>query len=108
MFFFFNDTATTEIYTLSLHDALPICGWAEVSVSDEGVGISPDFLPYVFEPFRQGADGSLNKQGLGLGLAITREIVEGHGGGIHAVSGGEGAGATFTVRLRRTDEVSTV
>jgi len=83
-------------------------GWAEVSVSDEGVGISPDFLPYVFEPFRQGADGSLNKQGLGLGLAITREIVEGHGGGIHAVSGGEGAGATFTVRLRRTDEVSTV
>src|SRR3712207_7574458 len=73
MFFFFNDTATTEIYTLSLHDALPICGWAEVSVSDEGVGISPDFLPYVFEPFRQGADGSLNKQGLGLGLAIRSE-----------------------------------
>jgi len=83
-------------------------GWAEVSVSDEGRGISPDFLPHVFEPFRQGADSSLNKQGLGLGLAIARQIVERHGGGIHAASGGEGAGATFTVRLRRTDVDSTV
>jgi signal transduction histidine kinase len=77
---------------------------AEVSVRDQGRGISRDFLPYVFEPFRQGGDRSLNGQGLGLGLAIAREIVERHGGGIYAESGGEGTGATFTIRLRRTGE----
>jgi signal transduction histidine kinase len=77
---------------------------AEVTVSDHGRGISADFLPYVFEPFRQEGDGAINHGGLGLGLAIARQIVERHGGGIHAVSGGEGRGATFIVRLRRTDE----
>lgn len=79
---------------------------AEVSVSDRGRGIRPDFLPYVFDPFRQGACRSLNQQGLGLGLAIARQLVERHGGEIRAESGGEGAGATFTVSLRRADEAS--
>lgn len=79
---------------------------AEVSVSDRGRGIRPDFLPYVFDPFRQGAGRSLNQQGLGLGLAIARQIVERHGGEIRAESEGEGAGATFTVSLRRTDGAS--
>jgi signal transduction histidine kinase len=74
---------------------------AEVSVSDRGRGIRPDFLPYVFDPFRQGAGRALNEQGLGLGLAIARQLVERHGGEIRAESGGEGAGATFTVSLRR-------
>jgi signal transduction histidine kinase len=81
---------------------------AEVSVSDHGRGISQDFLPYVFDPFRQGANRSLNRQGLGLGLAIARQLVERHGGEIRVESGGEGAGATFTVSLRRTDEASAV
>ena len=76
---------------------------AEVAVSDRGRGISREFLPHVFDPFRQGACRSLNQQGLGLGLAIARQIVEGHGGEIRAESGGEGMGATFTVSLRRTD-----
>jgi signal transduction histidine kinase len=74
----------------------------ELTVSDHGCGISPEFLPYVFDPFRRGGDRSLNHQGLGLGLAIARQIVERHGGEIHAESGGEGAGATFTIRLCRT------
>jgi signal transduction histidine kinase len=83
-------------------------GRVEVSVSDRGRGIRPDFLPHVFDPFRQGGDRLTNGQGLGLGLAIARQIVERHGGEIHAESGGEGAGATFTVSLQRTDEASAV
>ena len=72
----------------------------EVVVSDTGVGIRPDFLPYVFERFRQGEGGTTRKTGgLGLGLAIVRHIVEMHGGTVHASSGGEGEGATFRVRL---------
>ncbi|MFN2598908.1 MAG: ATP-binding protein [Pyrinomonadaceae bacterium] len=72
----------------------------EITVSDTGRGISPDFLPYVFERFRQ-ADNTTTRQhsGLGLGLAITKHIVELHGGTIRAVSPGEGQGASFTVRL---------
>ena len=75
-------------------------GWARISVQDSGVGISPAFLPHVFERFRQ-ADGSTTRRfgGLGLGLAIVRNIVELHGGTIAAASEGEGRGACFTVRL---------
>jgi signal transduction histidine kinase/CheY-like chemotaxis protein len=71
-----------------------------VSVADSGVGISPEFLPHVFERFRQ-ADDSTTRQhgGLGLGLAIVRTIVELHGGSVQAMSEGEGRGATFTVSL---------
>ncbi|HEY1955410.1 MAG TPA: PAS domain S-box protein [Polyangiaceae bacterium] len=72
----------------------------EFVVSDRGKGIPPRFLPYVFEPFRQ-ADGGIARMsgGLGLGLAITKHLVELHGGTIEAKSEGEGKGATFTVRL---------
>lgn len=72
----------------------------EVIVSDTGRGISKEFLPFVFERFLQ-ADASKSRKygGLGLGLAITRHIVELHGGTVHAHSAGEGNGATFTIKL---------
>jgi signal transduction histidine kinase/CheY-like chemotaxis protein len=72
----------------------------EITVSDTGAGIAPEFLPHVFDRFRQ-ADQRTTRQhgGLGLGLAIARHLVELHGGTVHAESEGEGAGATFTVRL---------
>jgi PAS domain S-box-containing protein len=73
---------------------------AQVSISDTGKGISPSFLPHVFESFRQ-ADGSTTRKfgGLGLGLAIVRQIVELHGGTVTAASRGEQQGATFVVQL---------
>jgi PAS domain S-box-containing protein len=72
----------------------------KITVSDTGKGISPEFLPFVFDRFRQ-ADGSTTRQhgGLGLGLAIVRHIVELHGGTVEVKSEGEGKGTTFTVRL---------
>lgn len=72
----------------------------EISVSDTGQGISEDYLPYVFERFEQKDKTKTRRHGgLGLGLAITRHLVELHGGTIRAESPGEGYGATFTVRL---------
>ena len=72
----------------------------EIVVSDTGIGIRPDFLPYVFERFRQAEAGTTRKTGgLGLGLAIVRHIVEMHGGTVEAASAGEDQGATFRVRL---------
>ncbi|BAZ19943.1 PAS/PAC sensor hybrid histidine kinase [Kalymmatonema gypsitolerans NIES-4073] len=75
-----------------------------LQVSDTGSGISPDFLPHVFDRFRQ-ADGSItrNQGGLGLGLAIVRYLVEMHGGSVYAQSPGVGQGATFTVKLPLVD-----
>jgi signal transduction histidine kinase/CHASE1-domain containing sensor protein/ActR/RegA family two-component response regulator len=72
----------------------------EIRVSDTGQGISKEFLPYVFDRFRQ-ADSTTTRQhgGLGLGLAIARHLVEIHGGTIKAESPGDGTGATFTIRL---------
>lgn len=72
----------------------------DITVSDTGKGISSDFLPYVFDRFRQ-ADSSFTRThgGLGLGLAIVRQLVELHGGTVEAQSAGEGYGATFTVKL---------
>ncbi len=74
--------------------------FAEIQIQDTGKGISAGFLPYVFDYFRQ-ADGTITRQfgGLGLGLAIARNLTELHGGSIKAESLGEGMGATFTVRL---------
>jgi PAS domain S-box-containing protein len=74
--------------------------WAQITVSDTGKGINPDFLPYMFESFRQ-EDVSTTRQygGLGLGLAIVRSLIEAHRGTIYAQSQGEGRGATFTVQL---------
>jgi signal transduction histidine kinase len=73
---------------------------AEMRVSDSGVGIRPDFLPYVFDRFRQ-AEGSITRShgGLGLGLSIVRHLVELHGGTVEVQSEGEGKGAAFTVHL---------
>ena len=74
--------------------------YACVVVADTGRGVSGDFLPHIFERFRQ-ADSRFSREhgGLGLGLAIAREIVETHGGTIRAASEGEGRGAAFTVML---------
>ncbi|MBG1267059.1 PAS domain S-box protein [Nostoc sp. WHI] len=73
---------------------------AQIQVIDTGKGINPEFLPYVFDYFRQ-ADAKTTRVfgGLGLGLAIVRHLVELHGGTVHADSLGEGQGATFTVKL---------
>jgi signal transduction histidine kinase/ActR/RegA family two-component response regulator len=72
----------------------------DVVVSDTGIGIKQEFLPFVFERFRQADAGTTRKTGgLGLGLSIVRHIVEMHGGSVHVVSEGEGKGTTFRVRL---------
>ncbi len=75
-------------------------GRAEVAVSDSGIGIDPDFLPHMFERFRQ-ADASTTRQhgGLGLGLSIVKSLVELHGGTIEAASAGLNQGATFRIRF---------
>jgi CheY-like chemotaxis protein/anti-sigma regulatory factor (Ser/Thr protein kinase) len=77
-----------------------VANQAEIRVSDTGVGLSPDFVPHAFEPFRQ-ADSSMTRThgGLGLGLSIVRHLVELHGGTVRAESAGKGQGASFTVRL---------
>lgn len=74
-------------------------GHLEVEVSDTGVGISPDFLPLVFERFRQDTAAARRSGGLGLGLAIVRNLVERHGGSVKVQSEGENKGATFVVKL---------
>jgi PAS domain S-box-containing protein len=75
----------------------------QLIVRDTGVGIAPEFLPHIFERFRQGDAGTTRQRGgLGLGLAIARQLVEMHGGTIDAASGGAGTGSSFTVTLPRT------
>ena len=72
----------------------------EITVRDTGRGIAPDFLPFVFDAFRQGEGGSnRTAPGLGLGLAIVRRIIEAHGGRVDAASEGPGQGTTFRVFL---------
>jgi PAS domain S-box-containing protein len=72
----------------------------EIRVHDTGQGISPEFLPHVFEPFRQASAGTTRTDaGLGLGLAIVRHLVHLHGGTVRAESPGQGLGATFVVQL---------
>jgi PAS domain S-box-containing protein len=77
-----------------------VAGQLELSVTDTGQGIPANFLPYVFERFRQ-ADGSTTRHhgGLGLGLAIVKQLVEMHGGSVRAFSDGEGTGSRFVVTL---------
>jgi CheY-like chemotaxis protein len=80
-------------------------GDAVIRVIDSGIGIAPDFLPYVFDRFRQ-QDASISRQhgGLGLGLSIAKQLVELHGGTITADSAGPHTGTTFTVRLPLTHQ----
>ncbi len=74
----------------------------EISVTDTGNGIAPEFIPYVFDRFRQADQATTRVQGgLGLGLSIVRQIVEMHGGTVSVESEGEGKGSTFTVMLPR-------
>jgi signal transduction histidine kinase len=74
--------------------------WVQISVADTGAGIPPDLLASIFDPFRQCSTPVRgDSSGLGLGLAIAKEIVTRHGGTIRAESAGDGLGATFTVRL---------
>ena len=76
-------------------------GWLAVEVADDGMGIAPEMLPRIFDAFEQG-QRSITRRfgGLGLGLAISKAIVDLHGGSLSADSGGTGKGATFTVRLQ--------
>ncbi len=78
----------------------PISNYAQITVSDTGIGINHEFLPHVFDRFRQ-ADNTITRKfgGLGLGLSIVRHLVEMHNGTVTAQSPGEGQGATFTVNL---------
>ena len=80
-------------------------GLVRLRVSDTGEGISAEFLPYVFDRFRQ-AEGSISRRqgGLGLGLAVVRHLVELHGGNVSAESSGLGGGSTFTVDLPMAEE----
>jgi signal transduction histidine kinase len=74
-------------------------GSVEIAISDSGIGISSNFLPLVFERFRQDTATETRNGGLGLGLAIVRNLVEMHGGTVRAESKGENQGSTFTVTL---------
>jgi PAS domain S-box-containing protein len=75
-------------------------GYAQITVTDTGKGISAEFLPYVFDSFRQESSNTTTRYGgLGLGLAIVKQLVELHGGTIYVESLGEGQGTTFTVML---------
>jgi signal transduction histidine kinase len=81
-------------------DASRVNGSVRVAVHDDGAGIAPELLPVIFDPFRQGEPGAGKRQGgVGLGLAVVRELVQMHGGHVHAESAGIGQGATFVVEL---------
>jgi len=75
-----------------------------ISVSDTGVGIAPSVLPHIFETFMQGDDPrGQPRDGLGIGLTLARRLIELHDGRIQAMSDGPGTGATFVIRLPRSD-----
>ena len=81
----------------------------EVIVNDTGLGINPDFLPHIFERFTQDDSSSTrHSRGLGLGLSITRQLLELHGGSIAAQSPGVGKGSTFTARLPRSSAAASL
>jgi signal transduction histidine kinase len=88
-----SDCGTSVYVTLDT-----VAATARIAVRDEGHGIAPELLPHVFEPYQQGEGGAASS-GLGLGLAIVRQLVELHGGRVEASSRGLGHGACFTVSL---------
>jgi signal transduction histidine kinase len=92
-------TPTRGHVTVTLEQAGP---WARIVVRDTGPGIVPDFMPHIFEAFRQG-EGARGRGGLGIGLAIVHRLVEAHGGTIQVESAGEGQGTTFTILLPLLD-----
>jgi PAS domain S-box-containing protein len=94
------DRAAGKVRSSSSPSPSSSLAYAQITVTDTGKGITSDFLPHIFERFRQ-ADSKTTRKfgGLGLGLAIVRQLVELHGGTVYADSAGEGRGATFTVRL---------
>jgi signal transduction histidine kinase len=80
-------------------------GQIELSVSDSGIGIGPEALPHIFEPFHQGSESVTRRYGgLGLGLTISRMLIDAHGGSIEAASEGRDRGATFTIRMETAAE----
>jgi signal transduction histidine kinase len=91
---FTPDGGRIEIAARTIDDA------AEIRITDSGAGIAPEFLPHVFDAFRQADQTRGTAAGVGLGLSIARELVEAHGGSIRAQSEGPGCGATFTVTLQ--------
>jgi PAS domain S-box-containing protein len=99
--------STNAINPVSTYPPLPTL--ALLKITDTGQGINPEFLPYVFDRFRQ-ADASItrNHGGLGLGLAIVRHLVELHGGTVEVDSLGEGKGATFTVKLPLLQQIQDI
>jgi signal transduction histidine kinase len=82
-------------------------GQVVVRIRDSGIGIAPDALPHIFDLFRQTDDAAArSRSGLGIGLALVRNLVESHGGSVTAGSAGLGKGSEFTVRLPRSDEAA--
>ena len=92
---------TPEGGTIRVRSWMDEPGWLAVEISDTGIGIDPELLPRIFDAFEQGETRAMTRfgTGLGLGLAISRAIVEYHGGTVEAHSEGLGSGATFRVRL---------
>ncbi|MBD3883653.1 PAS domain S-box protein [Phormidium tenue FACHB-886] len=95
-----SSSAVGQIAEQMIGEPGQLTNYAQIQVKDTGRGINPDFLPHMFDYFRQ-EDGTTTRQfgGLGLGLAIVRQLTELHGGTVWAESPGQNLGATFTVRL---------
>ncbi|MBD1849172.1 response regulator [Leptolyngbya sp. FACHB-711] len=93
-----NIADQTSANALPLTPSLPH-SYAQITITDTGIGIAPDFLPQVFQRFCQDSQNVNAKEGLGLGLAIVKYLVELHGGTVTVASGGKGQGTTFVVRL---------
>lgn len=93
---------TPEGGSITVRSENPSPGRIRLSVADTGAGIRPDLLARIFEPFEQGGDPALRRGGLGLGLSISKNLVELHGGTIRVESDGEGRGALFSVELPAT------
>jgi CheY-like chemotaxis protein len=97
-----NAAKYTEPHGVISVSAFPSDEEAVLTVRDNGVGISPELLPHVFDPFVQSKEGPGNAQGgLGIGLTLVKTLVELHGGTVQAASEGVGTGSRFTIRLPR-------